>query len=198
MSGIVGGINLRSSGLVNISSASDGQVFTGTGAGLPVGFEAAAGGGKILQVLQAVKNDTFTAAADSPTLITGLSITITPAATSSKILVIGCLSASNDYGENNTAFTLQRDSTQLACKGDAASSRQRATWQCNNTHNAFQNNASYMFLDSPSSTSALAYKIMGNTEYTGTSFYVNRSKNDTDNANHVRGSSSITVMEIGA
>jgi len=45
MSGIVGGINLRSSGLINIGSASDGQVFTGTGAGLPVGFEAAAGGG---------------------------------------------------------------------------------------------------------------------------------------------------------
>ena len=30
MSGIVGGINLRSSGLVNNSSASDGQGFTGT------------------------------------------------------------------------------------------------------------------------------------------------------------------------
>ena len=50
MSGIVGGINLRSSGLVNNSSATDGQVFTGTGAGLPAGFEAAAGGGKVLQV----------------------------------------------------------------------------------------------------------------------------------------------------
>ena len=51
MSGIVGGMNLRSSGLVNNSSASDGQIFTGTGAGLPAGFEAAAGGGgKILQV----------------------------------------------------------------------------------------------------------------------------------------------------
>jgi len=42
MSGIVGGINLRSSGLVNTSSATDGQIYTGTGAGLPVGFEAAA------------------------------------------------------------------------------------------------------------------------------------------------------------
>ena len=42
MSGIVGGINLRSSGLVNNSSAADGQVITGTGAGLPAGFEAVA------------------------------------------------------------------------------------------------------------------------------------------------------------
>ena len=52
MSGIVGGINLRSSGLVNNSSASDGQVFTGTGAGLPAGFEAAAGGGKVVQIVR--------------------------------------------------------------------------------------------------------------------------------------------------
>ena len=49
MSGIVGSLNTRGSGLINIGSASDGNVFTGTGAGLPVGFEAAAGGGKILQ-----------------------------------------------------------------------------------------------------------------------------------------------------
>ena len=49
MSGIVGGINLRSSGLVNNSSATDGQVLTGTGAGLPAGFEAAAGGDTLLQ-----------------------------------------------------------------------------------------------------------------------------------------------------
>ena len=46
MSGIVGGINLRSSGLVNNSSAADGALLTGTGTGLPAGFfEAAAGGG---------------------------------------------------------------------------------------------------------------------------------------------------------
>ena len=53
MSGIVGGINLRSSGLVNISSASDGQVFTGTGTGLPVGFEAIATAGITLGTEQA-------------------------------------------------------------------------------------------------------------------------------------------------
>jgi hypothetical protein len=45
MSGIVGSLNTRGSGLINIGSASDGEVFTGTGAGLPAGFEAAAGGG---------------------------------------------------------------------------------------------------------------------------------------------------------
>jgi len=45
MSGIVGSLNTRGSGLINLGSAADGTVFTGTGAGLPVDFEAAAGGG---------------------------------------------------------------------------------------------------------------------------------------------------------
>ena len=158
---------------------------------------SAGGTGKIFQVLQAIKTDTFSAASTSATLITGLSIAITPAATSSKILVIGCLSAANDTGSNNSAFSLQRDSTLIAI-ADSASSRQRATWQSNVGNGAWQDNSSFTFLDSPSSTSALTYKIMGMTEDSGTSFYVNRSENDTDNANHVRCSSSITVMEIGA
>jgi hypothetical protein len=42
----------------------------------------------------------------------------------------------------------------------------------------------------------LVYKVMGQAE-TGT-WFVNRSDNDIDNTNHVRGSSCITVMEIGA
>ena len=44
MSGIVGGLNTRGSGLVNLGSAADGTVYTGTGAGMPIGFEAAGGG----------------------------------------------------------------------------------------------------------------------------------------------------------
>ena len=63
MSGIVGGINLRSSGLVNISSATDGQVFTGTGAGLPVGFEDA-GGSAGLNFISRVAISSSTATAD--------------------------------------------------------------------------------------------------------------------------------------
>mgnify|MGYP001303628442 CR=1 FL=1 len=59
MSGIVGSyFNTRGSGVV-AKLGTDGQVFTSTGAGLSQGFEAAAGGGKILQVLQTAKDDSF-------------------------------------------------------------------------------------------------------------------------------------------
>ena len=120
--------------------------ITGISAGgLPDGCIQAAdlasgvGAGKCLQIVQTVKNDTFSAAVDVPTFVTGLSVTITPSATTSKILVTACVSATNDYGNNNVAFTLQRDSTQLTCKGDTAGSRQRATWQGNVTANAINN-----------------------------------------------------------
>ena len=58
MSGIVGSLNTRGSGLINIGSATDGQVFTGRGAGLPAGFEAvAAGGGWAFVSSQTASND---------------------------------------------------------------------------------------------------------------------------------------------
>ena len=57
--------------------------------------------------------------------------------------------------------------------------------------------ASMNFLDSPSSTSALTYKLQGTlgSSYSGT-FYVNRSANDTDANYGWRVPSNITVMEI--
>ena len=86
MSGIVGSLNTSGSGLINLGSATDGQLFTGTGAGLPVGFEAAAGGGKVLAVVQSTKTDTATTTSTTATT-TGLTVTTgTLATTSSKVL----------------------------------------------------------------------------------------------------------------
>lgn len=183
---------------LSVGGLPDGTVDEDTLANNAVGSGklASGAGGKIAQVLQSVKNDTFTSTATTPTLITGLSVTITPSATSSKILVSVSVTASNDTGTNNTAFMLQRDSTLLACRGDASGSKQRGTFQTNVSNASWITTGSYTFLDSPSSTSALVYKCMGQAE-TGT-WFVNRSENDLDNSNHVRASSCITVMEISA
>ena len=72
MSGIVGSyFNTRGSGVV-AKLGTDGQIFTSTGAGLSQGFEAAAGGGKVLQVLQdtllSTTSATATACATCPPL----------------------------------------------------------------------------------------------------------------------------------
>ena len=90
MSGIVGGINLRSSGLVNISSASDGNVFTGTGAGLPVGFEAAAGGGKLL-AMETVVNSTRIVLSTSVSWSTPLNAAYTKQTSTSDLIVIALI-----------------------------------------------------------------------------------------------------------
>ena len=120
MSGIVGGINLRSSGLVNNSSASDGQVLTGTGAGLPAGFEAAAGGGKILQVVNAqeaaTSTHTTTCASDdtipqvSETNIL-LSLDIEPASTSNKLLIFANINVVFNFSDGYGLVALFNDDT---------------------------------------------------------------------------------------
>ena len=53
------------------------------------------------------------------------------------------------------------------------------------------------FLDSPNTTSATTYKVTArgwNTQ--AGNFYINRSEQDSDTANFVRGISTITAMEI--
>ena len=90
--------------------------------------------GKILQVKSTIKTDTFTTTSGSVTDITGLSVAITPASTSNKILVI----ARVNIGLNRTApylypLFLYRDSTSIG-PHDAASNRTRAhsggQWPC--------------------------------------------------------------------
>ena len=77
MSGIVGSINTRGSGITNLGSATDGQVFTGTGAGLPAGFEAAAGGGGGLASQQVFINPSGTATWTRPSDITLIKVIVT-------------------------------------------------------------------------------------------------------------------------
>ena len=57
---------------------------------------------------------------------------------------------------------------------------------------------SVTFLDSPSTTSATTYKVQLSTEASGNTgdVFVNRSGEDTNNNQHSRVTSSITVMEV--
>jgi hypothetical protein len=52
-------------------------------------------------------------------------------------------------------------------------------------------------LDSPSSTSALTYKVQYKVSTPGT-VYLNRTANDGDTATYIRGISTITLIEVGA
>ena len=148
---------------------------------------------RVLQVVQTVKTDTFSTTSTSFTDVTGMSVTITPSATSNKILVV--LDARTG-GLNAWQFKLLRGATDIYV-GDAAGSRTQGLYQ-SNVGGAGMSPVMAFFLDSPATTSATTYKIQMKTE-TGTQANINRTADDTNTAAlGIRTASSITVMEISA
>ena len=158
------------------------------------GVITAAGFGKVGQVVSTSKTDVFSSTSTGSFIdITGLSLSITPSSTSSKILVIFHINLST----SNLAYTkIRRGTTDIAI-GDAASSRIRVTTghgsYSGDTNRSFTYSAT--FLDSPSSTSQLDYNIQGYCETSNTT-YINRSANDPDSDTGYRMVSSLTLMEI--
>ena len=153
--------------------------------------------GKILQVVSAHKSDTFSQATSAGTYydITGLSASITPASSSNKILVLFNINAGFTTGWRGS-FRLVRGSTAINI-GDASGSVNRATFSAVFTGSSSQTEqVSSNFLDSPSSTSSLTYKLQLVTE--GGTHYINRSAADNTSSTYFSGASNLTLMEVGA
>ena len=152
----------------------------------------ASGFGKIGQVLSTTKTDTFTVNSRSYSAITGLSVSITPSSTSSKILVIVSLQA---VASNNGDAVILRDSTQIGV-GDTSGSRTSGSFGdfYNGGGSALTSNSASV-LDSPSTTSAITYSVSCLTASSSV-FYVNRTTTDTDSSGYSRGASTITVIEV--
>lgn len=154
------------------------------------------GGGKILQVVQTEKTDTFSMSGTTFTDVTGLSVAITPSSTSSKILIVGSvlIGAQTNFG----FIRMLRDSTVINV-GAAASNRPlvNGTFSYTATDNIWElTNNAINYVDSPSTTSQVTYKIQIRGGTSGAA-YVNRTHNDRDTANYdPRGSSSLIAMEI--
>ena len=147
----------------------------------------ASGFGKVLQVLQATKNDIASTTSTTFADVSGLSVSITPSSASNKILVFATLMTSNVFGSSSVKLNLLRDSTIL---GEGSTGTQKASiGNYGYTHSSALN-----WLDSPSTTSSTTYKIQFATDNSGNAIYVNRNGIDLN----YTGSSSITVMEIGA
>ena len=167
------------------------------------------GASKILQVKSTVKSNTQSIA--GLTFADVMSVSITPTSTSSTILVmcdlnITCaLSDASQTGARYSGVKLFRDSTQIAVNSDASGDQAKVWFSCQSTETTnsgfMQNCASGSFMDSPSSTSAITYKIQAGNTYSSNHYtYINRpSYGSTDNYsyNH-KGVSTITVMEISA
>jgi len=151
-------------------------------------------GGKVLQVVSTTKTDTTSVSSSASFAdITGMSVSITPSSTSSKIFIICSANIATNAGYN-LHLRLVRDSTAI-CIGDASGSRSSATMGIRPPDVYSRIERTMNFLDSPSSTSAIAYKLQWR-QVDSTTAYLNRTYNDDDNDARPRLASTITAMEI--
>lgn len=154
--------------------------------------------GGILQVVSAAKTNVFSTTSPSFEPIPGLSVSITPRSTSSKILVLSqVVMGGNDNGTHGI-LKMTRDGSDIYIGDAGPSSQQQAVTggYINTTLRAISISHSITYLDSPSTTSSTTYQLELNRGINaGQTAYINRSSADLD-ANAVRGASSITVMEV--
>ena len=157
----------------NIANASLGAVTA-----LP----AAIATGKVLQVVTGVTY-TSTSSTSATYADTSLTASITPSATSSKILIMVNQFMRKDQNNTYIGYKLFRDSTELNYIGDLIAYTQNSDSDANGIGTTY--------LDSPSSTSALTYKTQFATLSGGTITI----QADAGSSNE-RGRGSMTLMEI--
>ena len=165
--------------------------------GVPTG-----GGGGIIQVQSTTKTDTYSpSGSTSFSDVPGLSVSITPKFSTSKILVMYDLCWGTSSG--HVSMRLMRDS-QMIKVGDASGNRTRATghWHMGGSnsgdiYDVVQHSGT--FLDAPATTSSVTYKIMIGTPHASSyNVHVNRTGNDANYNWEGRTASTITVMEVSA
>jgi len=160
---------------------------------------ANAGGGKVLQVVSATRTafQTIATATATYTDLTGLSVAITPSATSSKVLIMFSVSVGQNSGGSAMARIIIDRGGSTILQGDASGSRTRGGVNAGiglNSNYVMQV-LSQQYLDSPSSTSELTYKLRAG-GFSSRQFRINETV--VDAAEGATASSTITVMEIGA
>lgn len=147
--------------------------------------------GSILQVVQTVKTDTFTTTSGTPVDLTGLSVNITPTSASNRILIMGVISGNNV----NTGFYQRylRNSTVIGVStGDTPATANGLIY---NSGGSTQQSTSFIFLDSPATTSSITYKSQIWSAGGGNTTFINIAPNGAGNGG---GICTITVMEIAA
>lgn len=145
---------------------------------------------RTLQVVQTVLNTTTSTTSGVMVDIAGLSVSITPQATTSKVLVTVNLSVGGASADD-ASFNLVRGSTAIAI-GSGGTNNVSAYRRMNEIGDLGMDTVTLVFLDSPATVSATTYKMQYLTRV-GTLF-VNRRGFDTTFVT----SSSITVEEISA
>ena len=153
--------------------------------------------GNILQVVQTVKDNVFSSAGSTGWIdVTGFSASITPSSASNKVLVTADIFMGlSDFYNFNYYWRFVRGSTAIGVGTGGGTNITGG----NNLHISggsvpFLGGNTKTYLDSPATTSSVAYKVqISNLDVNGT-LYVNRRGANTDAV----GISTITLMEVAA
>ena len=168
---------------VNLTSAVTGTLPAANGGTGATSFAP----GKVLQVQSTLNGNDFSTTSTSFTDVTGMSLTITPSATDSKILL---LCNTNTLQNTDTAYWAMR--WERAISGGATTNIGHGTYGLSFARSAqahdFWGGVGMTYLDSPSTTSAVTYQVQASTTGSGSlTIGVNTSSTN-----------SVYALEIGA
>ena len=158
--------------------------------------------GKVLQVVQSYKTDTFSASItynDETGDITGLTPSITPSNASNKILVMWDIFTGNSASSRIGLKLYKASSAVTASLGDADGSNSRVTAYCSTMANDRSWGISGKYLDTAGGTSAITYSLrlrIGNSA--SNTVYVNRQGTLYNSAGSMLAGSSLILMEVAS
>ena len=162
--------------------------------GLPSGSS-----GGIIQVVHANTSTHTYSNSTSYTDITGVTATITPTRSDSKIL-IQCSLAIGKEDNHSMMGRIVRNGSAISGSGGVAESghgnQEDGVWWLVRTSTHSANPLMVNYLDSPASTSALTYKAQGKSSASSKYFSINRTVNSEDHIYASPGFSSITLFEV--
>ena len=161
------------------------------------GLVSGANGG-IIQVAVTQKSDVFTWGTTGDVAITGMSVSITPTRSDSKILIHVEIGASGVYNDAYPIFwQLYKDGSQIS--GAKGSGTSGTTVKCASYSKNYVyytgTSTSFSFLDSPSTTNATTYQLYGQRHSSSGTAYFNATARQI-NERYAESISTITAMEL--
>lgn len=148
--------------------------------------------GKVLQVVSATSTSQVSGTTTTYT-DTGVSASITPKFSTSKILVITTVSTfyAGSTNQAGGGLKLFRNSTVISYPVENSSNVPYGTSAGYTSNGFFGVRETVTYLDSPATTSSVTYKTQIASQVSGVTFWVNKADGSTPN-------STITLMEIAA
>ena len=196
-------LRIGSAGQLGIAGAnygSSGQVLTSQGGSAAPQWATAAGGGKILQVVQEHKTDTWSeSVAQGAKSGAAMTKAITTTSSSNKVLVTLSLTIGWNDQTGRTGVVLKRGGTEIALSDSTGDNKVRLLTCTEMNSSQWCEPIAFTYLDSPGSAASHSYTIHLWHGYQDTfTAYLNRAGYETNHNYRGRGTSSIVLMEVSA